>query len=216
MYGWGGCRETGSRAEAEGPAAPGGRTDHRSCLQSPQGQGAPRGAEATGGQGGAASVGGATWPRLPWASCSVVQARPALAPGSHRSTGTSDTRLPGRQQGQSPAPVGLEPVPGSDRRHLTWRICSLLMHPRCAHRSWEGPSDGAEVTRLGNDRGRPGPGLAGTLLQAGRRAPEVWGQGQAWVSSANRLNLYSVSLAALPDPPASLGPGQKSPGDLHV
>ena len=143
----------------------------------------------------------------------------AARPCSRRlGAGTSDILLPVRRQGQSPAPVGLEPVRGSDWRCLTWRICSLLMHPRCAHGVREGLSDGAEVTRLGNDRSRPGPAPAGALLQAGWWTSEVWGQDQAWVSSANRLNLYRASLAALPapQPRAFPEPGQKSPGDVHM
>ena len=169
--------------------------------------------------GGVASVGGATWAQPPMGTLhSMVRARPALTPGARPGTGTSDILLPTRRQGQSPAPVGLESVLGSDRHCLTWRICSLLMHPRCAHGVREGPSDGAEVTRLGNDRGRPGPAPAGSLLQAGRWTPEVWGQDQAWVFSANRLNLYRAFLAELPAPlpRAFPGPGQKSPCDVHV
>ena len=106
-------------------------------------------------------------PSLPRVPCTP---RFAARPCSRRpGTGTSDTQLPARQQGQSPAPVNW--------RRLTWRIRSLLMHTRCAHGGREGPSDGAEVTQLGNDRGRPGPGPAGTLLQAARWAPKVWGSG---------------------------------------
>lgn len=152
----------GSRAEAEGPAAPGGRADCKPCLQSPRGRGAQR-VCGHGGLGGRGQMGPASHGYL-----AHHGSRPAPAPGA-RGTGTSDTQLPARQQGQSPAPVNW--------RRLTWRIRSLLMHPRCAHGGREGPSDGAEVTQLGNDRGRPGPGPAGTLLQAARWAPKVWGSG---------------------------------------